>query len=172
MPYRTVKPPFGRPVGAAPLRSVVNCASVPLPRAAFAYSSHRGGVRPVGALSCGYFGEPEGSFNEPPSNRAAPPRADIQSLTAKDTSPLAILVTGRSTLEARPPAIWFRASRITTIRPSDQSKSISYTATSVDPYRRFTTNGAGGLKFFGNRKLVAGIVCVFHAETVKHVLAT
>jgi len=128
--YRMVKPPSGRPPPAR-LRSftvapVPGCASVPLPRrAAFAYSSHRGGVGPRGVLSSRRVGEPgPGSFSEPPSNRATAPMADRQRRKAKPTTDEAMLATGRSTLEDRPPAIWLRASRMTTMRPSDQSKSI------------------------------------------------
>jgi len=102
-----------------------NCASVPLPRAAFSYSSHRGGVRPGGGfLSSPSFGGP-GNLIEPPSSRTTPPTADIQSRTAKDKRLLAIFVAGRRTLEALPPAMWFRATSKKTIRPSDQSSSIS-----------------------------------------------
>ena len=49
------------------------------------------------------FGEPEGSLIEPPSKRTTPPRAFKQSRKAKPTKLEAIRVTGRSTLEARPP---------------------------------------------------------------------
>jgi hypothetical protein len=38
---------------------------------------------------------------------------------------VAIPVTGRRTFEARPPAIWFRASKSTTIKPSDQMRFIN-----------------------------------------------
>lgn len=114
---------------AAPLllsRFGFRFASLPTPRAAFAYSSHRGGVRPGGGfLSSPSFGVLPGNFTEPPSSRTTPPRADIQSRTAKDTRPLAIFVAGRRTLEALPPAMWFRATSKKTIRPSDQSNSIT-----------------------------------------------
>ena len=75
-------------------------------------------------MSSRILGEPPGSFIEPPSKRTIPPSADIQSRKANDNRPEAILVTGRRTLEARPPAMWFRATSKKTIRPSDQSSSI------------------------------------------------
>lgn len=122
--------PYGRaslPV-AAPLllsRFGFRFASLPTPRAAFPYSSHRGGVRPGGGfLSSPSFGVLPGNLTEPPNSRTTPPRADIQSRTAKDTRPLAIFVAGRRTVEALPPAMWFRATSKKTIRPSDQSNSI------------------------------------------------
>lgn len=118
--------PYGK--GSAPSQSLrglrlrVSASSAP---AAFGYSSHRGGVRPGGILSSRILGEPPGSFIEPPSKRTIPPSADIQSRKANDNRPEAILVTGRRTLEARPPAMWFRATRRKTIRPNDQSNSIT-----------------------------------------------
>lgn len=116
------------PYGKAPLllsRSVKDCASVPLPhRAAFGYSSHRGGVGPGDCLSFN-FCDPDGSFIEPPRRRTTPASADRHRRTAKDRTPETIFETGRRTLEARPPAMWFKASNMTTIRPSDQRMSIS-----------------------------------------------
>ncbi|MBX9721370.1 MAG: hypothetical protein K2X81_08255 [Candidatus Obscuribacterales bacterium] len=41
--------------------------------------------------------------------------ADRHKRKAKPITPDAILLTGRKTSEARPPAIWFKASRMTTI---------------------------------------------------------
>lgn len=115
--------PYGK--GSAPSQSLrlrlrVSASSAP---AASGHSSHRGGVGPGDCLSSRTLGGP-GSFTEPPSKRATPPSADIQSRKANDTSPEAILLTGRSTLEARPPAMWLRATNRKTIRPSDHRSSI------------------------------------------------
>jgi hypothetical protein len=107
-------------------------ASLPTPRAAFVYSSQRGGVRPGGALSSRNLGKPDGSFSVPPKRRTTAPSVDIQSRRASEKTPVTIPVTGSSTLEGRPPAMLLKASRITTIRPSDQSISI-FSILSVTP---------------------------------------
>mgnify|MGYP003384533408 CR=1 FL=1 len=87
-------------------------------------SSHRGGGGP-GPLSFSLSLRCFVVFIEPAPILKAEPSKPVTSRTANLIPPVTSPVAGRSTLAGFPPAMWLRASKMTTIKPSDQSRSIS-----------------------------------------------
>lgn len=65
-----------------------------------------------------------GNFTEPAPILKTDPNSANMARTIIEIRLLAIRVTGLSRVDDLPPAIWFRASSKTTIKPSDQIRSI------------------------------------------------